>query len=67
MAKVKFNIKSYDRDTQITYPAVDDFVDVSDAFAKRIKDYQEADPKNRKDWFEFEPEKPVKSKKEEAK
>lgn len=62
MAKVKFNVKTHDRDTGITYPVSDEFVDVPDAFVKRIKEFQGADP-SRKDWFEFPKGRPAAPKK----
>lgn len=49
MQKVKFKSKVLDRDTQIEYPASNDFVKVSDAFAKRLRI---ADPKGLA--YEFE-------------
>lgn len=61
MAKVKFNVKAVDRDTQVVYPVSADFVDVSDAFASRLKALQKASEFH-KDSFEFkeEPKKEVK-------
>ena len=61
MAKVKFNVKAKDRDTQKVYPASDEFVEVTDAFAKRIKSLMEVD-KNHAKSFEFEKVKEVKAK-----
>lgn len=55
MAKVKFKVRSLDRDTKQVYPASDEFVEVTSAFAERIKKLQ-AENKDAKGWFEFEPE-----------
>jgi len=63
MAKVKFNVKAKDRDTQKVYPASDEFVEVTDAFARRIKALMEVDKRHAKS-FEFEKEKPAKAKQE---
>lgn len=57
MAKVKFNVKAKDRDTQKVFPASAEFVEVTDAFAKRIKALMEKD-KNHAKSFEFEVVKP---------
>lgn len=57
MAKVKFNVKALDRDTKTVYPVSDEFVGVTDAFAKRIKALMAVD-KNHAKSFEFEVEKP---------
>lgn len=62
MAKVKFNTKTLDKDTGVTYDPANEFVDVSEQFAKRIKDLQASDPRH-KDSYEFEQVKEVKSKK----
>lgn len=35
--EVKFNVSTLDKDTNILYPASDEFVSVSDAFAERLK------------------------------
>ena len=65
MAKVKFNVKAVDKDTQSVYPVSAGFVDVSDAFASRLKALQKASEFH-KDSFEFqvqgkaEEKKPVK-------
>lgn len=56
MAKVKFNTTTLDRDTGISYAPSDEFVDVSEQFAERIKALQANDPRH-KDSFEFEPAK----------
>lgn len=45
MAKVKFKMNTLDKDTGVLYPMSDEFVDVSDAFAERLKG---------KEHFEFE-------------
>lgn len=49
MDKVRFKSKVTDRDTQFEYPISNEFVEVSDAFAKRLK---EVDPKGNA--YEFE-------------
>lgn len=36
MANVKFNVDVVDSDSQVRYVASDEFVEVSDAFAKRL-------------------------------
>lgn len=61
MAKVKFNVKAVDKDTQKVYPASAEFVDVSDAFADRLKALQKSSDLH-KNSFEFqeEPKKEVK-------
>ncbi len=61
MAKVKFNVKALDRDTKTVYPISDEFVEVTDAFAKRIKALMEVD-KNHAKSFEFEQDKESKVK-----
>ena len=63
MAKVKFNVKAVDRDTQVVYPVSADFVDVSDAFASRLKALQKASEFH-KDSFEFQDGRTKEAKKE---
>lgn len=45
--EVKFNVNTLDKDTGTLYPASDEFVNVSDAFAERLK------AKKRPDDYEF--------------
>lgn len=56
MAKVKFKQRTLDKATGVTHEPSDAFVEVSEAFAKRIKEIQ-AVPGN-EDGYEFE-EKPA--------
>lgn len=39
MAKAKFNFKTLDADTNVIYQPSDEFVEVSDAFAKRLAEH----------------------------
>ena len=41
MGKVKFNVKTLDKDTRHEYPASSEFVEVSEAFYKRLKDHDQ--------------------------
>lgn len=63
MAKVKFNVKAVDRDTQVVYPVSAEFVDVSDAFADRLKALQKASDLH-KNSFEFQDGRTKEAKKE---
>lgn len=51
MAKVKFNIKTLDKSSGKTFEPSNEFVEVSEAFAKRIREIQKH-PAN-KDGYEF--------------
>lgn len=53
MARVKFNTSALDRDTGVSYDPSDEFVDVSEKFAERIKQLQDSDSRH-KESFEFE-------------
>ena len=53
MAKVKFNTRILDRLSGVTHEPADTFVEVSEAFAQRIKEIQDSDVRH-KDSFEFE-------------
>lgn len=61
MAKVKFNVKALDRDTAKVYPVSDEFVEVTDAFAKRLKVLIDSDKSLAKS-YEFEQDKESKAK-----
>lgn len=53
MDKVKFKVKTLDKDTRVEYPKSDEFVNVSEAFYKRLKDYDKTG-----EMWEFENTKP---------
>lgn len=53
MARVKINTRILDKATGEIHEPSNDFVDVSEQFAERIKQLQESDPRH-KDSFEFE-------------
>lgn len=63
MVKVKFNTTILDRDSGETHYPSDEFVEISEAFAKRIKEIQSEDVRH-KDSFEFEKKSPVVSEKQ---
>lgn len=60
MAKVKFNIKTLDKATGVIHEPSNAFVEVSEAFAKRIKEIQSV--KGNEKGYEFEDIKPKTSK-----
>lgn len=63
MAKVKFNVKAVDKDTQVVYPVSADFVEVPAAFASRLKALQKASEFH-KNSFEFQDGRTKEAKKE---
>lgn len=58
MAKVKFNIKTLDKSSGVMFEPSNEFVEVSEAFAKRLKAIQMIEAN--KNAYEWEAEKEVK-------
>lgn len=61
MAKVKFNIRTLDKATGVIHEPSNEFVEVSEAFAKRIKEIQSV--KGNEKGYEWEAAKESKPKK----